>query len=789
MAKKPQKLSNRRLHESEHKFRSIAEFSPNMIFIHNFKKIVYANKGCEDVMGYERSELYSPDFDFLTLITSESRDKVRANFREHLNTREVAPYEYKLITKDRKIIDAIITTRLIAYEGKKAILGIVTDISDRKKAEAELIKSEEKFRTVFQTSPDAINITRLEDGVFVDVNDGFTHLTGYNRRDIIGKSSLTIPIWKSPKERERFIKAMKTEGEVNGFETEFRIKDGTSITGSLSAKIIMLNERPHILSVGRDITELKDRLRYHRALFEISSEMIASPSIEGFLKYCVKTLGEITKVSRVYIFQNNQKNTMMSNTHEWTKKGIESFKKRLQRVPYSEFPYWKKTLQADKVIHATHITKDLPKEVHTILAMQKIKSILVVPIFIGKRFHGFLGFDECEKEEAWKESDIYLLRTVAQTIGNAISRDMGKRLRIGLQSQILTTKKLLQNVIDSAQDAVLATDLQGNITLWNRCLEQLSGFKESDVLGKTPYDLKGLEFERTFVRSVHERLLRTCKSQSFEMTFHRPGKTLIMSFTLAPIKDEKGSPIGIVGIGRDVTPAHHIHKHAAPGNSYLISSQTASPSLDILKGLMDIRKQCLCITRTHPSQMPPALAAHCEVAWMDSKDKQDFFSRIEKRIKGFASENSKAVILIERTDYIIGMFGFEAFLHFIYRVNSIIVSSDAILLVSVIPSILNEEQRHYLEQELRQLTVDEAPTKGLTNQLLEIMRFVNEKETAGASVSLSDVSQRFRITRPTATDRIQKLLDCQYLSSEKIGRNRIIFMTSEGKRFLSNLNI
>jgi len=135
------------------------------------------------------------------------------------------------------------------------------------------------------------------------------------------------------------------------------------------------------------------------------------------------------------------------------------------------------------------------------------------------------------------------------------------------------------------------------------------------------------------------------------------------------------------------------------------------------------------------------------------------------------------------------MFGFEAFLHFIYRVNSIIVSSDAILLVSVIPSVLNEEQRHYLEQELKQLTVDEAPAKALTNQLMEIMRFVNEKQTAGASVSMSDVSQRFRITRPTATDRIQKLLDCHYLKSEKIGRNRIVFLTSEGKRFISNLNV
>ena len=123
------------LRESEEKFRTVSEQSPNMIFINKKGKIVYANKVCEEIMGYKREEYYSSDFDFLCLIAPESVDKIQSAFKRHMDGKEVEPYEYALINKQGKRIEAIITTKLMNYEGDMAILGIVTDISERKQVE------------------------------------------------------------------------------------------------------------------------------------------------------------------------------------------------------------------------------------------------------------------------------------------------------------------------------------------------------------------------------------------------------------------------------------------------------------------------------------------------------------------------------------------------------------------------------------------------------------------------------------------------------------------------------
>lgn len=142
------KLAEEALKESEEKFRTLAEKSPNMIFINKIGKIVYANKQCEQVMGYKREEFYSPHFDFFRIIAPEFLDKTKSFYGKHIKGKEVTPYEYALVTKSGKRIEALLTTRLINYEGDKAILGIITDITDRKKAEKSMRESREQLRSL-----------------------------------------------------------------------------------------------------------------------------------------------------------------------------------------------------------------------------------------------------------------------------------------------------------------------------------------------------------------------------------------------------------------------------------------------------------------------------------------------------------------------------------------------------------------------------------------------------------------------------------------------------------------
>jgi len=155
------KKAEKALRDSETKFRILSEKSPNMIFINKQGKVVYANKRCEEIMGYQKEEFYSPDFDFRCLIAPEYREIIKKNFNKHMKGEEVSPIEYTNITKEGKRIESMLATKLIAYEGDKAILGIVTDITKLKEAERILKRDKETFeRLVNEKTQELLKIQK-----------------------------------------------------------------------------------------------------------------------------------------------------------------------------------------------------------------------------------------------------------------------------------------------------------------------------------------------------------------------------------------------------------------------------------------------------------------------------------------------------------------------------------------------------------------------------------------------------------------------------------------------------
>jgi PAS domain S-box-containing protein len=118
------------LKSSEEKFRNLAEQSPNIIFINQKGKVVYANTEAEKATGYKKEEFYSPKFNFMDLIAPESKEFVKSQFIKHMKGEDVHQYEYKLISKKGQTKDVINNPKVIDYNGEPAILGIVTDISE-----------------------------------------------------------------------------------------------------------------------------------------------------------------------------------------------------------------------------------------------------------------------------------------------------------------------------------------------------------------------------------------------------------------------------------------------------------------------------------------------------------------------------------------------------------------------------------------------------------------------------------------------------------------------------------
>jgi len=155
-----------------------------------------------------------------------------------------------------------------------SIVAVGRDITDQKVMEEALRESEERFRLAFQTSPDAVNINRLEDGMYVQINEGFTVITGYTEEDVFGKTSLEIDIWDDPADRDRLVQALKDDGIVTNLEARFRFKNGVLRTGLMSARLIRLNEIPHVITITRDIEDWKKAEEAVRKLNEELEERV-----------------------------------------------------------------------------------------------------------------------------------------------------------------------------------------------------------------------------------------------------------------------------------------------------------------------------------------------------------------------------------------------------------------------------------------------------------------------------------------------------------------------------------
>ena len=123
--------------------------------------------------------------------------------------------------------------------------------------EKALRSSERMFTSAFRSSPDAMSINVFPDGPYVDVNDGFTHLTGYSRDDVLHKTPSEMNLWEDPARRAQLFAQFVQTGELLESEFRFRTKSGQLRIGHMSGALLDLDGRRCCLIVVRDVTERK----------------------------------------------------------------------------------------------------------------------------------------------------------------------------------------------------------------------------------------------------------------------------------------------------------------------------------------------------------------------------------------------------------------------------------------------------------------------------------------------------------------------------------------------------
>jgi len=243
------------LRESRTLYESLVEESFDGIFIHDYNSIIFANRRLHDMLGYEYGELLGlPN---ITVIHPVYREIVLQNAYKRIQG-EIPPkrYEIKALCKDGTSLDVEIYAHAITLDSKPVIQVWVRDITERKKEEAILKSSEERYRTVIESSNDAITI--VHNGKHVYVNKRFYEITGYSEQEIIGKPIID---WIHPEDRERVMKiaiARENQEEVpSRYEFRGLRKDGTIIYIDVSATYINYLNKTMSLAFLRDITERK----------------------------------------------------------------------------------------------------------------------------------------------------------------------------------------------------------------------------------------------------------------------------------------------------------------------------------------------------------------------------------------------------------------------------------------------------------------------------------------------------------------------------------------------------
>ncbi len=243
------------LRQSEEKYRLLIENANEGIAVLQGDHIAYLNPQAQQTLN--ATPEMCAQIPFLQIVHPDDRLETQSYYETWMRTGQ-AEKQFRLRVIPCHTNDIVwlqIRGVRIDWLGKPAALIFFTVVTDMVKAEAALRYSEDKFSKAFRTSPDSININRLHDGLYLEINDGFTALTGYTAEDVLGKSSLEINIWDDPEDRARLVQGLQQHGEIHGLEAHFRMKDGRVRIGSMTARTIDLNGEMCVLSVTRDITD------------------------------------------------------------------------------------------------------------------------------------------------------------------------------------------------------------------------------------------------------------------------------------------------------------------------------------------------------------------------------------------------------------------------------------------------------------------------------------------------------------------------------------------------------
>ena len=256
--------SSERLAESERRYRTAFQTSIDAMSLTGLAdgKYLETNQALLDLVGYSREEVIGRTSLELGLWADVAE---RARMAEDVRRNSaVKDFEVQLRRRNGEVFWALISVSAIEIDGIACILSTIRDVTAARAADQSLIASsramrlsEERYRTVFQTSIDSITISRIDNQQYVDVNQAFLDAMGFLRDEVIGRTSLDIDLWSDLRDLEELTEVLGGTSECRNVEFKFRKKNGDPIWGLMSASIIQIDGVDCMLTITRDISNAK----------------------------------------------------------------------------------------------------------------------------------------------------------------------------------------------------------------------------------------------------------------------------------------------------------------------------------------------------------------------------------------------------------------------------------------------------------------------------------------------------------------------------------------------------
>jgi two-component system cell cycle sensor histidine kinase/response regulator CckA len=246
--------TNEELRTSEKQYRLLFESSPMpmWVFDRSTLKFLAVNEAATRLYGYSCEEFLAmsiagirPKEDIPKLMDSMSKRG------SGLSEAEVWRHQ----KKDKTVIEVEITSHAISVGGREAELILSHDVTEQRKSEETLRQSEDKFAKAFRSSPLPITISTEAEGRYIDVNDAFVKVMGYERQEVLGRTACELGIWVEPQDRCKLLEILEPHGRAQALATRFRTKSGEERRVQISAERIVLDGIPCMLANTLDVTE------------------------------------------------------------------------------------------------------------------------------------------------------------------------------------------------------------------------------------------------------------------------------------------------------------------------------------------------------------------------------------------------------------------------------------------------------------------------------------------------------------------------------------------------------